>query len=45
MPAVIYARYSSEDQREASLEDQVRECRAYIDGQNWTYQHAYTDRP
>ena len=26
MRAVIYARYSSDLQREASIEDQVREC-------------------
>ena len=26
--AVIYARYSSDQQREASIEDQIRECRA-----------------
>jgi site-specific DNA recombinase len=44
MRAVIYARYSSENQREASLEDQVRECRAFIDRQGWRYQQAYTDR-
>lgn len=30
MRAVIYARYSSENQREASIEDQVRICRAHI---------------
>ncbi len=28
MRAVIYARYSSDRQREASIEDQVRTCRA-----------------
>ena len=44
MRAVIYARYSSENQRDASIEDQVRECRAFIDRQGWAYQHAYTDR-
>ena len=27
MRAVIYARYSSDNQREASIEDQVRLCR------------------
>jgi len=31
MRAVIYARYSSENQREASIEDQVRLCKARID--------------
>jgi site-specific DNA recombinase len=28
MRTAIYARYSSESQREASIEDQVRLCRA-----------------
>jgi site-specific DNA recombinase len=44
MIAVIYARYSSELQRDASIEDQVRLCRARIDREGWTYIHAYTDR-
>ncbi len=44
MRAVIYARYSSENQRDASIEDQVRLCRQYIDRQGWTYLHAYVDR-
>ncbi len=42
--AIIYARYSSNNQREASIEDQVRVCREFIDRQGWTYLHAYTDR-
>jgi DNA invertase Pin-like site-specific DNA recombinase len=44
MRAVIYARYSSDLQREASIEDQVRLCRERIDREEWTYLHAYTDR-
>jgi len=44
MIAVIYARYSSELQRSASIEDQVRLCRARIDREGWSYLHAYTDR-
>jgi DNA invertase Pin-like site-specific DNA recombinase len=44
MIAVIYARYSSELQRSASIEDQVRLCRARIDREGWRYLHAYTDR-
>ena len=28
MKAVIYARYSSDNQREASIEGQIRECTA-----------------
>ena len=44
MRAVIYARFSSEHQREASIEDQVRLCRALIDERGWHYLEAYTDR-
>ena len=29
MTAVIYARYSSDNQREESIEGQIRECAAY----------------
>ncbi len=29
MKAVIYARYSSDNQREKSIEGQIRECTAY----------------
>jgi DNA invertase Pin-like site-specific DNA recombinase len=42
--AIVYARYSSDHQRDASIEDQVRECRAYIERQGWVYEHAYVDR-
>ena len=42
--AVIYARYSTDLQREASIEDQIRLCRAYVERQGWAYRHAYTDR-
>lgn len=44
MIAVIYARYSSDLQRDASLEDQIRLCRARIEYEGWQYLHAYTDR-
>ena len=44
MRAVIYARYSTELQREASIEDQIRLCRARIEHEGWSYLHAYTDR-
>ena len=30
MKAVIYARYSSDNQREESIEGQIRECTAYV---------------
>ena len=43
MRAVIYARYSTNNQREASIEDQVRLCRARIEAEGWTLVHAYTD--
>jgi site-specific DNA recombinase len=41
--AVIYARYSSENQREASIEDQVRVCKARIGAEGWTLLKIYTD--
>ncbi len=44
MRAIVYARYSSENQREASIEDQARQCRSFIEQQGWSYRHAYTDR-
>ena len=44
MRAVIYARYSSENQREASIEDQVEVCRRYAERQGWTVADTYEDR-
>jgi site-specific DNA recombinase len=44
MRAVIYARFSSDQQREASIEDQVRQCRAFIAGKDWSFVRAYEDR-
>jgi site-specific DNA recombinase len=41
--AVIYARYSSENQREASIEDQVRTCKARIEAEGWRLVATYTD--
>ena len=43
MRAVIYARYSTELQREASIEDQVRVCQRLIEGQGWTVSQVYSD--
>ena len=43
MRAAIYARYRSELQRDASIEDQVRLCRARIDTEKWTPAGVYTD--
>jgi site-specific DNA recombinase len=42
--AVIYARYSSDNQSDASIEDQVRLCRARIDSQGWRPGEVYSDR-
>jgi DNA invertase Pin-like site-specific DNA recombinase len=33
--AVLYARYSSDNQREASIEDQFRLCRMYAERHGW----------
>ena len=41
--AVIYARYSSALQHDASIEDQVRSCRARIEKEGWTFVTSYTD--
>ncbi len=44
MRAVIYARYSSDNQRDASIEDQVRLCRERIDREGWMQGQTYADR-
>ena len=41
--AAIYARYSSDNQREASIEDQVEVCRRYADLQGWEVVKVYPD--
>jgi len=43
MRAVIYARYSSDLQREASIEDQVRLCKERIALEGWYVTATYTD--
>ena len=43
MRAVIYARYSSDNQRDASIEDQVRICRERIGREGWSLAATYTD--
>ena len=43
MRAAIYARYSSDNQREASIEDQVRICRDRIEREGWTLVEVYSD--
>ena len=42
--AAIYARYSSDQQREASIEDQVRLCRERAEREGWTLVQTYADR-
>lgn len=44
MNAVIYARFSSDRQREESIEGQVRECRAYAEKNGLTVIDTYIDR-
>ena len=41
--AVVYARYSTEHQRAASIADQVEVCRRYIDRNGWTLTKCYDD--
>src|SRR5882762_3145827 len=43
MRAVIYARYSTDLQREASIEDQVRVCRQRIEREGWKLVATYSD--
>jgi hypothetical protein len=43
MRAVIYARYSSDQQREASIADQIEVCRRYAERQGWTVVDHYSD--
>ena len=42
--AVIYARYSSNRQREESIEGQIRECKAFATQNNLSIIHEYIDR-
>ena len=44
MTAVIYARYSSDNQREESIEGQLRECTAFADKNGITVLRHYIDR-
>ena len=44
MKAVIYARYSSDNQREESIEGQIRECAAYAEKNGITVLRHYIDR-
>lgn len=42
--AVIYARYSSDNQREESIEGQLRECMAFAERKGYTVIKSYADR-
>ena len=43
MRAVIYARYSCDLQREASIGDQIEVCRRYAEAQGWSIVGTYKD--
>jgi site-specific DNA recombinase len=40
----LYARYSSDNQRDASIEDQLRQCRERAVREGWTIVESYSDR-
>ncbi len=44
MRAAVYARYSTDLQSEASIEDQIEVCRRYIDAKGWKLAHTFADR-
>ncbi|MBX4952693.1 recombinase family protein [Rhizobium binae] len=44
MKVALYARYSSDNQRDASIEDQLRICRARAEREGWSIVDSYTDR-
>ena len=44
MRAVIYARYSSDNQREASIEDQLRICKERVAAEGWELVQVFQDR-
>ena len=43
MRVALYARYSSDQQRDASIEDQVRICRNRADHEGWTVTETFAD--
>jgi len=43
MRVAVYARYSSENQREASIEDQLRICRVRAVREGWSVVSCFTD--
>ena len=44
MKGIIYARYSSDNQREESIEGQLRECQAFAEKNDITILNTYIDR-
>ncbi|MCG0999353.1 recombinase family protein [Acetobacter persici] len=44
MRVALYARYSSDNQRDASIEDQFRICRAHAEKNGWQIVAFYSDR-
>ena len=43
MKVALYARYSSDSQRDASIADQLRACRSHAEKQGWKIVEEYTD--
>lgn len=43
MKVALYARYSTDNQRDASIADQFRVCRAFADKQGWHVVQEYSD--
>ena len=43
MRCALYARYSSDQQREASIEDQLRICRVRAEREAWTVVEVFAD--
>ena len=41
MRTACYARFSSDQQRTTSADDQIRVCRDYAERQDWTWQEAH----
>ena len=43
MKVAIYARYSSDNQRDASIADQFRVCHEFVRRQSWKIEQEYAD--
>jgi site-specific DNA recombinase len=43
MKVAVYARYSSDIQRDTSIADQLRLCRLFAERQGWTIEQEYSD--